>query len=67
MFRETAVYNPEELSQLGRIFEQSIATLPPAMRTRANRTEIAKIILERAAAGEPDLAPLMKFAVGAAS
>ena len=62
----TAVYDPEELSLLGRVFEQSVATLPPTMRTAANRTEIAKIILERAAAGEP-LAPLMTFALGAAS
>lgn len=64
MMRErAAVYDPEELALLGIIFEQSVATLPPAMRTPANRTAIAKIIFERAAAGEPDLAPLMKFGV----
>ena len=60
-----AVYDPEELSVLARVFEQSVATLPPTMQTAANRTEIAKIILERAAAGEP-LAPLMTFTLGAA-
>jgi hypothetical protein len=62
MLREPiSVYDPEELSLLGRIFERSVATLPPAMQTPANRMEIARIILERAAAGESDLAPLMKF------
>jgi len=58
----TAVYDPEELSLLGRVFEQSVAALPPTMQTPANRTEIAKIILERAAAGEPP-APLTTFAL----
>ena len=48
------VYYPEDLSLLGRIFDQAIASLPAAMRTDANRTEIAKNILRRAAAGERD-------------
>ena len=55
-----AVYEPEQLSLLGSIFDQSVAALPAAMRTPANRTEIAKIILWRAAAGELELAPLVK-------
>ena len=48
------VYYPEDLSLLGRIFDQAIASVPAAMRTDANRTEIAKNILRRAAAGERD-------------
>jgi hypothetical protein len=56
-----AVYEPEELSLLGRIFDQSVAALPAAMRTPANRTKIAKIILGRAAAGELEPAPLVTF------
>ncbi len=66
MSRErSAVYEPEELSLLGGIFDQSVAALPVAMRTPANRTEIAKIILWRAAAGELELAPLAKFEAAA--
>jgi len=48
------VYYPEELSLLGSIFDQAIASLPAAKRTPANRTEIAKNIFRRAAAGERD-------------
>jgi hypothetical protein len=63
MSRErSAVYEPEELALLGRIFDQSVAALPAAMRTPANRTEIARIILGRAAAGELEPAPLVKLA-----
>lgn len=63
MLRErSAVYDPEELVLLGRIFDQAIAALPAAMQTSVNRTEIAKIILKRAAAGD-ELATLMKLMV----
>jgi|SwirhisoilCB1_FD_contig_31_12390592_length_565_multi_2_in_0_out_0_1 hypothetical protein len=63
MLRErSAVYDPEELVLLGRIFDQAIAALPAAMQTSVNRTEIAKIILKRAAAGD-ELAALMKLMV----
>jgi hypothetical protein len=67
MLRErSAVYEPEELSLLGSIFDQSVAALPAAMRTPANRTEIAKIILGRAAAGELELwRPWVKFEAAA--
>jgi hypothetical protein len=62
MSRErSAVYEPEELSLLGRIFDQSVAALPGAMRTPANRTMIARIILGRAAAGELEPARLVTF------
>jgi hypothetical protein len=64
---QTAVYDPEELSFLANIFDSAVATLPPSMRTPANRKEIAKIILARAAAGEPALAPLIKFEIVAGS
>ena len=55
MLRErSVVYSPEELSLLGDIFDQAVASIPPAMRTRINRTQIARNILERAAVGERD-------------
>ena len=55
MLRDTGVVlNPEELALLGNVFDQAMASLPSAMRTRANRSEIAKNILESAAAGERD-------------
>ena len=63
----TAIYGPEELSLLGTIFDQAIASLPATMRTPANRTEIAKIVMDRAAAGERELLPLMRFAVAVGS
>jgi hypothetical protein len=55
MSRE-GVYDPEELALLGSVFDQAVAALPPAMRTPANRMEIAKIILRCAAIGEIELA-----------
>ena len=63
----TAIFGPEELALLGTIFDQAVASLPATMRTQANRTEIAKIVMDRAAAGERELLPLMKFAVAAGS
>jgi hypothetical protein len=59
----SAVFDPEELSLLGSIFDQAVATLPVTMQTQTNRTEIAKIILARAAAGELHLTDLMRFFV----
>ena len=68
MLREqTAVYDPEELTLLSKILDRAVATLPPAMQTPANRMEIAKILLTRAASGEVALAPLMKFDVAEGS
>ena len=68
MLREqNAVYDPEELSLLAKILDRAVETLPPPMRTPANRMEIAKVILARAAAGEPELVPLMKFEVAVGS
>jgi hypothetical protein len=48
------VFGPEELSLLGGVFDQALASLPARMRTRANRSVIAKSILASAAAGERD-------------
>lgn len=63
MLRErSAVYDPEELVLLGKIFDQAVAALPATMQTPVNRTEIAKIILKRAAAGD-ELEALMKLMV----
>jgi hypothetical protein len=62
-----AIYGPEELSLLGTIFDQAVASLPATMQTPANRMEIAKIVMDRAAAGERELLPLMRFTVAATS
>lgn len=63
MLRErSAVYDPEELSLLGKMFDQAVAALPATMQTPANRTEIAKIILRRAAADD-ELEALMRLMV----
>ncbi|WP_407114411.1 hypothetical protein [Bradyrhizobium sp. LMG 9283] len=54
----TGVFDPEELSVLGRLYDGAVAALPPSMRNPENRTAIAKLILERTAAGEAQLASL---------
>ncbi|WP_245286557.1 hypothetical protein [Bradyrhizobium sp. ARR65] len=54
----SGVYDPEELSMLGRIFDEAIAMLPPTMQTSENRTAIAKLVLERAGGGEARLVSL---------
>jgi hypothetical protein len=54
----SVVLDPEELSLLGSIFDRAVESLPAAMRTAANRTEIARNILGRAALGDRDPALL---------
>ncbi|MGY4473505.1 hypothetical protein ACVILL_000919 [Bradyrhizobium sp. USDA 3364] len=49
MRRDHGVYNPEELQILGRLLDQAVAALPPALRTPANQMRIARLILARAA------------------
>ena len=49
-----AVYDPEELSLLGRVLDQVMQSLPPNLRTPYNRAEIAKNILACACGGERD-------------
>jgi len=39
---QSVVYYPEELSLLGDILDQVLESLPTAMRTAYNRTQIAK-------------------------
>ena len=48
--QDRGVYHPEDLQILGRLFDQTVAALPAALRTSANRLTIAKLILSRAAA-----------------
>jgi len=50
----SGVYYPEELSLLGHVLDQVIKSLPAAMRTPYNRTEIARNMLACAATGERD-------------
>jgi hypothetical protein len=71
MLRERSfVLDPEDLSLLGNVFDQALASLPSRMRTRAYRSEIARNILICAAAGERDpieleLAATMNLTVAA--
>ncbi|MCP1838283.1 MULTISPECIES: hypothetical protein [Bradyrhizobium] len=57
------VFDPEELSVLGSLFDGAITALPPSMRTSENRTAVAKLILERAEIGESGLARLMNLLI----
>ncbi|MGY4568206.1 MULTISPECIES: hypothetical protein [Bradyrhizobium] len=63
MKQYSGVFDPEELSILGRLFDGAITALPPSMRTPENRTAVAKLILERTAIGESRLACLMNLLV----
>jgi hypothetical protein len=55
MLRERSfVLEPEDLSLLGYVYDQALASLPTRMRTRAYRSEIARNILASAATGERD-------------
>nr|WP_245164527.1 NolY [Bradyrhizobium elkanii] len=49
MSADRGIYHPEDLQALGRLFDQTVAALPEALRTPANRIKIAKLILSRAA------------------
>ncbi|WP_235885851.1 hypothetical protein [Bradyrhizobium niftali] len=59
----SGVFDPEELSVLGRLYDSAITALPPSMRSPENRTAIAKLILERTAAGEAQLACLTNLLI----
>jgi hypothetical protein len=55
MLRERSfVLEPEDLSLLGNVYDQALASLPTRLRTRAYRSEIARNILASAATGERD-------------
>ena len=68
MLREqSVVYDPEDLSLFGDIFDRAVASLPAAMCTPFNRAVVARSICACVAAGERDpsqleLAALMNFA-----
>ncbi|UVO33125.1 hypothetical protein KUF59_07835 [Bradyrhizobium arachidis] len=63
----SGVFDPEDLSVLGKIYDEVVATLPASMRTPVNRTEIAKLVLGRIAAGEAELVLLRRLMVAIAS
>ncbi|MVT54200.1 hypothetical protein GPL17_27455 [Bradyrhizobium yuanmingense] len=53
------MFESEELSTLGRIFDRAITALPVTMRTPENRTAIAQLVLQLGVAGEAELASLL--------
>ena len=64
-----AVYDPEELSLLGRVLDETVRSLPASLLTHRNRVAIARNILACAATGERDpaeleLAALLNLKVG---
>ncbi|GLR89985.1 hypothetical protein [Bradyrhizobium iriomotense] len=59
----SGVFDPEDLSVLGKIYDEVVAALPASMRTPVNRTEIAKLVLGRIAAGEAELVLLRRLMV----
>ncbi|OKO73160.1 MULTISPECIES: hypothetical protein [unclassified Bradyrhizobium] len=59
MQQEHRIFDSEELSTLGEIFDRAITALPAAMRTPENRTAIAHIVLQRGAARGAELASLI--------
>jgi hypothetical protein len=58
-----AVYDPEELSLLGKVLDQVVQSLPPDLRTPRNRVAIARNILDCALTGERDPAVLGRAAL----
>lgn len=59
LLQYSGVYDPEDLTVLGAIFDKVIASLPACMRTSDNRITIAKLVMERTAASQSSLASLM--------
>ncbi|OPY94295.1 hypothetical protein A5906_14235 [Bradyrhizobium sacchari] len=59
----SGVFDPEELSALGRLYDGAVSALPSSMRTPENCTAIAKLILERTAASEAQLACLTNLLI----
>lgn len=62
-----SVCDPEQLSVLGRIFADAVASLPEDMRTHRNRTRIAKLILGRAVIAEFELGLFIRLVVAVAA
>ncbi|KRP98888.1 hypothetical protein AOQ72_16390 [Bradyrhizobium yuanmingense] len=63
MTLSSGVFDPEELSALGQLYDGAVSALPPSMRSPENRTAIARLILERTAAGEAQLACLANLLI----
>ncbi|SPP97954.1 MULTISPECIES: hypothetical protein [Bradyrhizobium] len=59
----SGVFDPEELSILGSLYDSAVTALPPSMQSPENRTAIAKLILERTAAGQAQLACLTNLLI----
>lgn len=60
MDKPSGVYDPEDLANLGNLFDRAIAFLPICMRTSENRVAIARLVMQRAARDElASLANLM--------
>lgn len=59
LLQHSGVYDPEDLTVLGAIFDKAVASMPACMRTPENRITIAKLVLERTAASQSGLASLM--------
>lgn len=59
---ECAVYGPEELALLGRIFDQVVQSLPRNLQTPYNRAALAQNILACASTGERDPEELRRAA-----
>ena len=49
-----AVYEPEDLSLLGKVFDELMQSLPPDLRTPRNRMTIARSLLVCCLTGERD-------------
>ncbi|WOH64165.1 hypothetical protein [Bradyrhizobium sp. BWA-3-5] len=64
---QSIVYDPEQLSDLGRIFDEAFAGLPKDLRTPTNRTEIARLIFGRAVISKIELGPFIRFIIAIAS
>lgn len=63
----SGVFDPEDLSVLGKIYDEVVAAIPASMRTPVNRTEIAKLVLGRTAASEAQLVLFRRLMVAIAS
>lgn len=62
-----SVCDPEQLSALGRIFDDAVAALPEDMQTPGYRTEVAKLILGRAVINQLEPRSLIKIVIAVAA
>jgi hypothetical protein len=60
---QSVVYDPEQLSLMGAIFDRAFASLPREMRTPFNRMQMAKKIMSCIDSGELDPAELESAAL----